>query len=110
MMKAYVLPVMIATALSGCQTATMPYPSTTPATLEQTAAQTLLIMFDNNVDQVALNNVLQRYGAKVTHQYPSLNGMAVYLPVGTNISQAMQAIKAVSGVKNVEKDSVQIAQ
>lgn len=105
------LPLVFTTMLAGCQAIVMPtVKPVSNATIEKTANQTLIIMYDSNFDKTAFSQLLQRYQGVITYEYPSLNGMAIRLPNGANINQAIADIRAIKGVTSVEQDSIQTAQ
>ena len=46
----------------------------------------------------------KEYGAEIIYQYNNLNGIALRIPDGGNISEAIKYFKAVEGVLSVSQD------
>ncbi len=109
--------VSIPLLLAACQSTVMPIPTSAPTpkptpkpTLEQTVSQTLIIMYNPSSGKQALLKAVADHQATIVHEYNSLNGMAIHLPAGTDMNQAIKDFGQVLGVVSVEKDTIQTIQ
>lgn len=100
--------VSIPLLLAACQSTVMPIPKPTPSsTLEQTVSQTLIIMYNPSIGKQALLKAVADHQATIVYDYKILNGMAIRLPAGTDMNQAIKDFRQVQGVVSVEKDTIQ---
>lgn len=105
--------VSIPLLLAACQSTVMPIPTSAPTpkpTLEQTVSQTLIIMYNPSSGKQALLKAVADHQATIVDEYNSLNGMAIRLPAGTDMNQAIKDFGQVLGVVSVEKDTIQTIQ
>ena len=109
--------VSIPLLLAACQSTVMPIPTSAPtpkptpnSTLEQTVSQTLIIMYNPSSGRQALLKAVADHQATIVHEYSILNGMAIRLPVGTDINQAIKDFGQVLDGVRVEKDTIQTIQ
>lgn len=65
---------------------------------------TLIIMYDAKTGKEPLLKAAKEYGAEIIYQYNNLNGIALRIPDGGNISEAIKYFKAVEGVLSVSQD------
>ena len=105
--------VSIPLLLAACQSTVMPIPTSAPTpkpTLEQTVSQTLIIMYNPSSGKQALLKAVADHQATIVYEYKILNGMAIRLPAGTDMNQAIKDFRQVQGVVSVEKDTIQTIQ
>lgn len=67
---------------------------------------TLIIMYDTKVGKDPLLNAVKEYKADLVYDYNVIPGVAVKIPEGTDIQDAITYFKGVKGVVNVERDRV----
>ena len=105
--------VSIPLLLAACQSTVMPILTSAPTpkpTLEQTVSQTLIIMYNPSSGKQALLKAVADHQATIVYEYNILNGMAIRLPAGTDMNQAIKDFRQVLGVVSVEKDTIQTIQ
>ena len=105
--------VSIPLLLAACQSTVMPILTSAPTpkpTLEQTVSQTLIIMYSPSSGKQALLKAVADHQATIVYEYNILNGMAIRLPAGTDMNQAIKDFRQVLGVVSVEKDTIQTIQ
>ena len=77
--------------------------------LQQTGEQltrNLIIFYDREQGVAALLAAAQSYGANVIYQYQHLNGIAVAIPAGKEMQDAIRYFERVKGVLQVNQDSI----
>lgn len=77
--------------------------------LQQTDDQltrNLIIFYDREQGAAALLAAAQSYGANVIYQYQHLNGIAVAIPEGKEMQDAIRYFERVKGVLQVNQDSI----
>ena len=77
--------------------------------LQQTGEQltrNLIIFYDREQGVAALLAAAQSYGANVVYQYQHLNGIAVAIPEGKEMQDAIRYFERVKGVLQVNQDSI----
>ena len=67
---------------------------------------TLIIMYDETVDKDPLMKAIQAYGAEVRYDYSLIPVMAIRIPDGKGISDAIAFFRKVRGVTSVERDRI----
>ena len=77
--------------------------------LQQTDDQltrNLIIFYDREQSAAALLAAAQSYGANVIYQYQNLNGIAVAIPEGKEMQDAIRYFERVKGVLQVNQDRI----
>ncbi len=67
---------------------------------------TLIIMYDEAVGKEPLLEAIGAYGAEVKYDYSLIPGMAIRIPDGKDIRDAIAFFKKVKGVTSVERDRI----
>ena len=65
---------------------------------------TLIIMYDAEVGSTPLLEAAKEYGAEVIYRYANVSGVALRIPAGNNLAEAIRYFKAVKGVLSVSQD------
>ena len=66
----------------------------------------LIIMYDEKTGKEPLLKALKDYNAEIIYDYNMIPGMAVKIPEGSDIKEAIKYFKAVKGVVSVERDRI----
>ena len=66
----------------------------------------LIIMYDTEVGKEPLMAAVQLYGADIIYDYSIIPGMAIRIPEGKTLEEAIAFFKKVEGVLTVEKDRI----
>ncbi len=103
--------IIAATALISCKSSKEATPNAAASQATQPAIQdgaisntTLIIMYDAKVGKEPLLKAAKEYGAEVIYQYENISGIALRIPEGGNITEAIKYFKAVEGVLTVNRD------
>lgn len=67
---------------------------------------TLIIMYDETVGKDPLLEAIETYGAEVKYDYSIIPGMAIRIPDGKDIRDAIAFFRKVRGVTSVERDRI----
>ena len=67
---------------------------------------TLLIFFDSSIGKDALLEAIEEYGATIIYEYRIINSVAIRIPEGTFIGDAIEFFKNVDGVIAVRRDQI----
>ena len=67
---------------------------------------TLIIMYDEAVGKEPLLEAIEAYGAEVKYDYSLIPGMAIRIPDGKDIRDAITFFRKVRGVTSVERDRI----
>ena len=67
---------------------------------------TLIIMYDEAVGKEPLLEAIETYGAEVKYDYSLIPGMAIRIPDGKDIRDAIAFFRKVKGVTSVERDRI----
>ena len=67
---------------------------------------TLLIFFDSSIGKDALLEAIEEYGATIIYEYRIINSVAIRIPEGTFIGDAIEFFKNVDGVISVRRDQI----
>ncbi|KAG4083043.1 hypothetical protein H8356DRAFT_1751391 [Neocallimastix lanati (nom. inval.)] len=65
---------------------------------------TLIIFVDSNIGKDDLKKAIEEYQAEVIYDYNSFNSMAIKIPSGKTIEEAIQYFQNVKGVIMVNRD------
>lgn len=71
---------------------------------EMFSSTTLIISYDNTADTVALIKAIAAYGAEVIYRYDNIQAIAISIPDGKDIHQAIDHFSQVPGVTAVNRD------
>lgn len=66
----------------------------------------LIIMYDPQIGKEALLNAVKEYGAQLLYDYSIIPGIAIKIPEGTDIIEAIVFFEKVNGVTAVERDHI----
>ena len=70
------------------------------------APDRLIIMYDEKTGKGPLLKAIKDYNAEIIYDYDIIPGMAIMIPEGNNIKEAIKYFKAVKGVVSVERDRI----
>lgn len=70
------------------------------------APDRLIIMYDEKTGKEPLLKALKDYNAEIIYDYDIIPGMAVKIPEGSDIKDAIKYFRAVKGVVSVERDRI----
>ena len=73
---------------------------------QDVSPDTLIIMYDPEVGKEPLFAAVKEYGAEIKYDYSIIPGIAIKLPEGKDIHQAISFFKKVKGVTSVERDHI----
>ncbi len=73
---------------------------------DEFAPDRLIVMYDETVGKAPLLAAVKEYGAEIIYDYSIIPGMAIRIPDGKDICEAMAFFKGVSGVASVERDRI----
>ncbi len=68
------------------------------------SSTTLIISYDNATDSAALIKAIAAYGAEVIYRYDNIQAIAISIPDGKDIHQAIDHFSQVPGVTAVNRD------
>ncbi len=75
-----------------------------PPVVQQAESRVLIIMYDGNIGSETLIKAADEYGAEIIYRYDNINGIAVRVPDGKSMPEAMKYFQAVEGVLSVSID------
>ena len=67
---------------------------------------TLIIMYDEEIGKEPLLKAVEAYGAELIYDYSIIPGIAIRIPEGKDIRDAIAYFKKVRGVTTVERDHI----
>lgn len=67
---------------------------------------TLIIMYDTEAGKEPLLKAVEQYGAELIYDYSIIPGIAIRIPDGTDIHEAIAFFRKVKGVISVERDRI----
>lgn len=67
---------------------------------------TLIIMYDEEIGKEPLLAAVEAYGAELIYDYSIIPGIAIRIPEGKDIHDAIAYFKKVQGVTSVERDHI----
>ena len=70
------------------------------------APDRLIIMYAEDIGKEPLIKAIQKYKAEILYDYSIIPGMAIRIPDGANLDDAIKYFKRVKGVVSVEKDHI----
>ncbi len=70
------------------------------------APDRLIIMYADEIGKESLLKAIQKYKAEILYDYSIVPGMAIRIPEGANLDDAIKYFKRVKGVVSVEKDHI----
>jgi len=65
---------------------------------------TLIISYDTEVGTAALDSAIESYGAEVIYRYSIINAIAIRIPDGKDIHEAIDYFNKIEGVLAVNRD------
>ena len=74
---------------------------------EEYSPNTLIIMCDESVGKDPLRKAIKEYGAEIIYDYSIIYGMAIKMPDGVKIEDAIEYFRKVRGVVAVNRDRIQ---
>lgn len=74
--------------------------------LEEKAAHTLIITYENELAKEQVKNIIENYKASISGDYNNLKIISVYFLKRKDTDKAIKDIKKIKGVKSVEKDNI----
>ena len=75
-------------------------------TLTDVSPDKLIIMYDEEIGKEPLLKAVEAYGAELIYDYSIIPGIAIRLPEGKDIKEAIEYFKKVKGVVSVERDHI----
>ena len=73
---------------------------------QDVSPNTLIIMYDTEVGKEPIKKAITQYGADIIYDYSIIPGMAIRIPDGKDIHEAIEYFKKVKGVVSVERDHI----
>jgi len=73
---------------------------------QQYSPTNLIISVDKNIGKEPLKKAITEYGAEILYDYNIIPSMAIKIPVGKNIEDAIEYFKKIEGVIGVERDGI----
>ena len=73
---------------------------------QQYSPTNLIISVDKNIGKEPLKKAIEGYNAEILYDYNIIPSMAIKIPQGKNIDEAIEFFKKVEGVIGVERDGV----
>ena len=73
---------------------------------QEYAPDRLIIMYAEDIGKEPLLEAVRKYKAEILYDYSIIPGMAIKIPEGTNLEDAIKYFKRVKGVVSVEKDHI----
>ena len=73
---------------------------------QQYSPTNLIITVDNNIGKEPLKKAIKEYNAEILYDYNIIPSMAIKIPSGKNLEEAIEFFKKVEGVIGVEKDGI----
>ena len=73
---------------------------------QQYSPTNLIISVDKNIGKEPLKKAIEGYNAEILYDYNIISSMAIKIPQGKNIEEAIEFFKKVEGVIGVERDGV----
>ena len=67
---------------------------------------TLIIMYDEGIGKEPLLKAIKEYGAEIKYDYNFIPGIAIKIPEGGDIKDAIGYFKQVKGVVSVNRDHI----
>lgn len=81
-----------------------------PVTMEQNrnnrTGRTLIVMYSAETGIAPLLEAAEKYGAEIIYRYENFNGVALVIPEGKDVTEAIRYFKAIEGVISVNRDSI----
>ena len=75
-------------------------------TLTDVSPDKLIIMYDEEIGKEPLLKAVEAYGAELIYDYSIIPGIAIRIPEGKDIRDAINYFKKVQGVTSVERDHI----
>ncbi len=91
-----ILTLIFMSTLSSCKV--------TKSLQDNAANETLIIYYLPDVGNSGLLSAAKKYGSKILYIYKNINGIAVTVPDGKTMQEAMKYYEKVNGVLSVTKD------
>ena len=66
----------------------------------------LIIMYDEEIGKEPLLAAVEAYGAELIYDYSIIPGIAIRIPEGKDIRDAINFFKQVKGVTSIERDQI----
>ena len=67
---------------------------------------TLIILYDPETGKDSLLQAVREYGAELISDYGVIPGIAIRIPAGTEIEEAVKFFSGIKGVTSVERDHI----
>jgi hypothetical protein len=67
---------------------------------------TLIIFYDQEIGSDYLMKAIKVYGASIIYKYQNFNGMAISIPKGKKLEEAIAYFQKIKGVLSVNKDQI----
>ena len=73
---------------------------------QQYSPTNLIISVDKNIGKEPLKKAIKEYNAEILYDYNIISSMAIKIPQGKNIEEAIEFFKKVEGVIGIERDGI----
>ena len=73
---------------------------------QQYSPTNLIISVDNNIGKEPLKKAIKDYNAEILYDYNIISSIAIKIPQGKNIEEAIEFFRKVEGVIGVERDGI----
>ena len=67
---------------------------------------TLIISYDEGIGKEPLKRAVRKYDAEVVYDYRIINALAIRIPDGKTLEEAIEYFEKVKGVINISKDRI----
>lgn len=105
----YLYCILSALAITACGSSKKAVQVVEPVTAmeeESLSKTTLIIMYDQAIGKEPLKKAIEEYKADIIYDYSIIPGMAVKIPEGADIMDAIKYFRQVKGVVSVERDHI----
>ena len=106
--KYFVISIITATCVTACNTASKNTRHQNAITTDENSvtSNTLIIMYDSAIGIDPLLKATEKYKASIIYRYNNINGIAIKIPTGKDIEDAIKYFKSVEGVITVNRDRI----
>lgn len=94
-----IIGILVLTVLS-----VLPSCTATKSVQEASTGENLIIYYSPETGNKELLKAAKKYGSKVIYVYQNINGIAVTVPKGKTVQEAMKYYDSINGVLSIVKD------
>lgn len=86
-------------------TISQPLPQKMEPNHSKRTSRTLIIMYNAETGEAPLLEAAEKYGAEIIYRYENFNGVALVIPEGKDVNEAIRYFRAVKGVTAVNRNN-----